>query len=562
MRINAAMKALLPRTVGGRLALAFGVLVALVLLVAGDGLVRLERLNRDFATIVSDRHARVEMLSQITDAQQSMMRGVNRILLAGDKARIEHELALIEETRLLVGERLEQLDKAFGGEDARGKSLLREAHDRNAAYIASLAAFSKLAAAGNPAEARKLLDAMEAQMDEAYQAMTILGKAQVALMHRAQQEAQRSYEQGRLYVLALSLGAVLLSLVVAVAMTRGISRPLGATVQHADAVASGDLTGRIKAQGSDETARLVQALERMTESLTGIVARVRAGSDNIASTTRQLVAGNASLRQREEEQAAALEQTASTLEELTATVSSNAEHAREASRLAATASQAATRSGEAVDRAVKRMAAVTEASRKITEVTGVINSIAFQTNLLALNAAVEAARAGEHGRGFAVVAAEVRSLAQRSATAANEIGQLIGHAVAEVEGGAKLVDDAGRAMEEVVVGIHGVAQLAGDIANGTREQSEAIGQVNQALAGIDQVTQRNVVLAEETAAAVQSLEHQADALVDSVGVFRLDNAAAAPAPEAPPAARERHVELAASAPARPKLRLAAVKKGR
>src|SRR5688572_3773678 len=141
MRINAAMKALLPRTVGGRLALAFGVLVALVLLVAGDGLVRLERLNRDFATIVSDRHARVEMLSQITDAQQSMMRGVNRILLAGDKARIEHELALIEETRLLVGERLEQLDKAFGGEDARGKSLLREAHDRNAAYIASLAAF-------------------------------------------------------------------------------------------------------------------------------------------------------------------------------------------------------------------------------------------------------------------------------------------------------------------------------------------------------------------------------------------------------------------------------------
>jgi methyl-accepting chemotaxis protein len=156
----------------------------------------------------------------------------------------------------------------------------------------------------------------------------------------------------------------------------------------------------------------------------------------------------------------------------------------------------------------------------------------------------------------------VRSLAQRSATAANEIGQLIGHAVSEVEGGAKLVDDAGRAMQEVVVGIQGVAQLAGDIANGTREQSEAIGQVNQALAGIDQVTQRNVVLAEETAAAVQSLERQADALVDSVGVFRLDNAPATPPPEAVPAARERHVEPAVRAPARPKLRLAAMKKGR
>jgi len=527
------MRSLLPRSVAARLALSFGLLVGLLLLVAGDALVRLEQLNRDLATIVAERHARVETLSQVTDAQQSMMRGVGRILLAEDKAGIQQEMALLEETRALVGERLEALDKAFAGEDPRAREQLRGAREQNAAYLAGIGRVAGLAVAGDVREARRELEPLQGQMEAAYQAMTILGKAQVALMHRAQEQSQKSYERGRLYVIALSAGAIALALAVAVGMTRSITRPLGSAVEHAGAVAGGDLTRRIRAGGSGETARLIEALSRMTSSLTHIVARVRAGSDTIAATSRQLVAGNAQLREREEEQASALEQTAATLEELTATVGANAEHARETSRLAAGASEAAGRSGEAVDRAVKRMGAVTQASRRITEVTGVINDIAFQTNILALNAAVEAARAGEHGRGFAVVAAEVRTLAQRSARAATEIGELIGRAVQEVEGGAAQVEEAGRAMQEVVDSIRSVAKLAGDIASGSREQSEAIGQVNQALAGIDRVTQRNVVLAEETATAVQSLERQAAALVESVGVFRLGGAVEPPKEQGP-----------------------------
>lgn len=527
---------LLPRRVGARLALAFGLLAGMLLLVAGVGMLRLDRLNRDFATIVIDRHTRVETLSQITDAQQAMMRGVGRILLVDDAARIRHELALIGESRSLVAERLEQLDKAFEHEDARGKALLAEARGRNTAFLANLDRFGELASAGRREEARKLLEPMEAQLDEAYGAMTIVGKAQVALMQAAQQEAQRSYEQARAFVLAVSLGAIALALAIAVAITRGVSRPLGAAARLAGAVADGDLTGRVDAQGSEETVRLLHALSRMTESLTGIVGRVRGCSESIAAAAGELVTGNAELLRRAEQEAAALEETAATLEELTATVRANAEHAREASELARSASDSALRSGEAVDRAVKRMGAVTDASRKIGEVTRLINDIAFQTNLLALNAAVEAARAGDQGKGFAVVAAEVRALAQRSAAAATQIGALIRGASSEVEGGAKLVEEAGRAMNEVVGSIRSAAQLSADIAASSREQSEAIEQVNRALAAVDQVTQGNVALAGRTAGAVRSLEQQAGELVDSVGVFRLDESGHAQAARSAPAA--------------------------
>jgi methyl-accepting chemotaxis protein len=526
------MKFAAPRGVGLRLTLGFGLLVALLLLVAAMALERLDDLNREVKG-VSDRHARTETVKEITDAHHLMMRLVNHLLIVEAAAQVEADLARIESAKRTVGERLEQLDHASGADDVRGKALLAEAHERTGAYLVNLVRFTRFVATGRRDEARTLLaEQLEAQLDAAYAAMTALSRAQTTLMERAQQEAQAAYEEARLRILGVSLGAIALALAVAIGIARGITRPLGAAVEVADAVAEGDLTSRIVARGGDETARLMRALGRMNASLTGIVGDVRTASGNIAGTARELVSGNAQLMGRAEEQAASLEETAATLEELTATVRSNAAHAADASRLAESASDVASRGGVAMGRAVERMGAITSASRRIEDITHVINGLASQTNLLALNAAVEAARAGEQGRGFAVVAAEVRNLAHRSATAAREIGQLITDTVAEVEGGARLVNEAGQTMGEVVGGIRDVTALIGDISQASREQSEAIEQVNKALSQIDQVTQHNVALAEESAAAVESLENQARALVESVSVFRLADGAATPAQRA------------------------------
>jgi methyl-accepting chemotaxis protein len=533
------------RGVGLRLALAFGLLVGLLLLVAALGIARLDALNREFSMIVVDRHSRTEVLKEITDSQLLMMRLVNHLLVVESKAQVDADLGRIDAAKHTVGERLEQLDRASSADDARGKALLRAAHERTSLYLVNLVRFTRLVSAGRRDEARALLaQQLEEQLDASYAAMADLSHAQTALMHRAQQEAQLSYEEARLQILAISLASAALALAVAIAIARGITRPLARAVEVAGAVAAGDLTSRIVARGGDETAHLMQALGRMNESLTELVGAVRSSSGSIAGTARELVVANSQLTQRAEEQASSLEETAATLEQLTATVRGNADHAGEASRLAKSASEVAARGGQAMGRAVARMGTVTSAARRIADITHVINGLASQTNLLALNAAVEAARAGDQGRGFAVVAAEVRSLAHRSAGAAREIGQLIADTVDEVEDGARLVNEAGQTMEEVVAGIRGVSSLIGDISGASREQSEAIEQVNQALAQIDEVTQHNVALAEESAAAVESLEQQADALVKSVSVFRLaSDDSASPAPEAASALPGRAAEM-------------------
>jgi methyl-accepting chemotaxis protein len=525
-----------PRGVALRLTLGFGVLVALLLLVAAMALARLDALNREIAEL-SARHSRTDTVREITDAHHLMMRLVNHLLIVDAGVRVESDLARIETAKRIVGERLEQLDQASDADDLGGKALLAEAHARTGAYLMNLVRFTRLVSSGRRDEARALLaDQLEAQLDAAYAAMMALNRAQTALMQRAQLDAQLAYEEARLRILLASLGAIALALAVALGIARGITRPLGAAVKVADAVAEGDLTSRIVARGTDETAHLMRALGRMNASLTGIVDNVRAASGNIAGTARELVTGNAQLMGRAEEQAASLEETAATLEELTATVRSNAAHAADASRLAVSASEVAARGGAAMGRAVERMGAITSASRRIEDITQVINGLASQTNLLALNAAVEAARAGEQGRGFAVVAAEVRNLAHRSATAAREIGQLIADTVGQVDDGARLVNEAGTTLGELVSGIREVTTLIGDISDASREQSEAIEQVNKALSQIDEVTQHNVALAEQSAAAVESLENQARALVGSVSVFRLaDGGAATPAPAMRPA---------------------------
>jgi methyl-accepting chemotaxis protein len=320
-----------------------------------------------------------------------------------------------------------------------------------------------------------------------------------------------------LAVMGVAIGMLLGWLV-----TRGIVRPLQQAVSAARQVAAGDLTTDIQVATRDETGELMSALKAMNESLARIVADVRDGCESIASASSQIAQGNSDLSQRTEEQASSLEETAASMEELTSTVQQNANNASEADRLVTQASSVAVRGGEVVEGVVQTMSAISDSSRRIADITGVIDGIAFQTNILALNAAVEAARAGEQGRGFAVVAGEVRTLAQRSAVAAKEIKALIDESATRVEGGTRQVDEAGRTMREVVDSVRQVAILVREIASASEEQSSGIGQVNQAVAQMDTVTQQNAALVEEAAAAAASMQEQAGRLAQEVRRFKVD----------------------------------------
>ncbi|MGZ5817724.1 MAG: methyl-accepting chemotaxis protein [Burkholderiaceae bacterium] len=311
-----------------------------------------------------------------------------------------------------------------------------------------------------------------------------------------------------------------------IAVARSISRPLNEAVRIAQTVAAGDLTSRIEVDGDDEASQLLRALKDMNESLVRIVGEVRISTDTIATASGQIASGNMDLSARTESQASSLEKTASSMEELTSTVKQNADNARQANQLAVSASEVAVKGGSVVTQVVDTMGSINASSKKIVDIIGVIDGIAFQTNILALNAAVEAARAGEQGRGFAVVAAEVRNLAQRSAGAAKEIKTLIGDSVDKVDVGAKLVDQAGATMQEIVDSVRRVTDIMSEITAASQEQMSGIEQVNQAVTQMDSSTQQNAALVEEAAAAAQSLRDQAGKLSQVVSVFKLDGAKA------------------------------------
>ena len=305
-------------------------------------------------------------------------------------------------------------------------------------------------------------------------------------------------------------------------LVRSVTRAIDEAVKVAETVAGGDLRSHIVVRSRDETGRLLAALQRMNANLVGIVGDVRGASESIATGSSQIANGNADLSQRTEEQASNLQQTAASMEQLTATVKHNADTAQVATQLASTASGSAERGGAVMGQVVATMDEITASSKRVVDIIGVIDGIAFQTNILALNAAVEAARAGEQGRGFAVVASEVRSLAQRSGAAAREIKALIGDSVAKVENGTRLVADAGQTMEDIVNQVRRVNDMIGEISSASREQSTGIGQIGDAVAQLDQVTQQNAALVEESAAAAESLNQQAAQLSRVVATFKLN----------------------------------------
>jgi methyl-accepting chemotaxis protein len=326
----------------------------------------------------------------------------------------------------------------------------------------------------------------------------------------------------------LTIGALVIALSALLAwrLTASITAPLQEAEHAATRMADGDLGFDVQAHGRDEAARLLLAMRHMRAKLAGLVAEVRQNAESVAGASSEIAQGNSDLSSRTEQQASALQETASSMEELGTAVRQNADSARQANQLAMGAADVAARGGEVVGRVVTTMKGINESSRRIADIIGVIDGIAFQTNILALNAAVEAARAGEQGRGFAVVASEVRSLASRSADAAKEIKQLIATSVERVDAGSQLVDTAGSTMTEVVASIRRVTDIVGEISVASNEQSSGVAQVGLAITQMDQTTQQNAALVEQSAAAAESLRGQADQLVQAVSVFRLGSTAA------------------------------------
>jgi methyl-accepting chemotaxis protein len=511
-------------SIKSRLLALVATLLILLILSAGASVVRLKASNNVLATVYNDRVVPLRQLKSVSDAYGSGVVDTAAKVAAGALAPQDGLKALAAAQATIAREWKAYRATCLNADEAALVDQARAPMQRADAASTQLEAMLR---AGDlePIKAFVAKD-MYPAIDPVAGIFDKLTAVQLDVAGAEYRQSQVDYAQVLWISVAASALAVALAAVAAWRLIVSITRGIDEAVKVAETVAGGDLSSRIVVGRRDETGRLLHALQRMNTSLMGLVGDVRGASESIATGSSQIANGNADLSQRTEEQASNLQQTAASMEQLTATVKQNADTALVATQLASTASAAAARGGMVVSQVVATMDDITASSRKVVDIIGVIDGIAFQTNILALNAAVEAARAGEQGRGFAVVASEVRSLAQRSGAAAREIKQLIGESVSRVENGTRLVADAGQTMEDIVSQVRRVNDMIGEIASASAEQSTGIGQIGDAVAQLDQVTQQNAALVEESAAAAESLNQQAAQLARIVGTFKLSPARA------------------------------------
>ncbi|GCL65947.1 methyl-accepting chemotaxis protein [Pseudaquabacterium pictum] len=510
-------------TLARRLGLSFAALVLLSLLGSGLSLYQMTRIHAALEEVVLVNGKKVELLNDMSGAVHVVSRVSRTLALLTDDAEQQAEMTKIAAARDRYNKAEAELYKFPATPEAQvQRDAITAARDK--ARLLNDQAIK--AGVENEFElATKLLLTSAGPAVGAWQAALEQNiNYQEESNRKAFDVAQASYATARNLLVGLALVSLVGAALLATVVVRSVVTDLGGEPADARrvavAIAEGNLGVAVPVSSGD-TRSVMAAMHSMRDRLAAMVGEVRRSSDSIATGSSQIATGNADLSQRTEEQASNLQQTAASMEELTGTVKNNAETAQQANQLATGAAAAAARGGEVVGQVVATMQDIATASRKISDIIGVIDGIAFQTNILALNAAVEAARAGEQGRGFAVVASEVRSLAQRSAQAAKEIKSLIGSSGEKVELGARQVNDAGTSMAEIVRQVQQVSQLIGEISHATAEQSRGISQVGDAVGQLDQVTQQNAALVEESAAAAESLRQQAGRLVEVVGGFRL-----------------------------------------
>ena len=524
-----------------RARLYFGTIFSLVLLViiGAMGFIALDRTRGTLEVLFSQR---VQTLTDMSDLRTAL----------GDLRRAEKDIIINFNNTVEVAALRESWGKTLA---ALRKSLaeVRQVQAGDAAFVAAIDKSldeikqyeagivpifdqierAQIDGAGGGAYADRLKTHMEAT-DQLFSRLATSAREQM-------QEARQGVDSLAATMSGLIGVALVLALAVLIPLTylsvRSITRSLAQARDLAERIAGGDLSRDTQALNHDEVGQLVTAMGRMQQSLRGLVRQVQDAAGNISTASSEIATGNHDLSQRTEQTAANLEEAASSMEMLTSTVQQSAQASRQASDFASSAAEVAARGGAVVSQVVSTMDQITTSSRKIADITGVIDSIAFQTNILALNAAVEAARAGEQGRGFAVVASEVRSLAQRSAGAAKEIKELIGSSVERVEDGSRFVSQAGQTMTEIVGSVRRVSGIIHEITASAAEQSDNIGHISQSVTQLDQMTQQNAALVEQSTAASESLREQALQLTRAVSQFKLhDGAAASAQPGGLPAA--------------------------
>ena len=505
--------------IGARLYGAFAILLILLCASSFVGWRSLTKQKNQIFEITEVFQHKISLSIKMRNNLNIVVRNVGNYVLFKDPEARKKYKDKIAEARGNVDASIDELGKSMQSED-ENKAYSAILEHRNIARP-FLKKVIEQVDAGTDDEAAATFKTAQEKVDDWFvtvsQMVDLQRKSSANYNEMVQSESKFSIN----LIFGIALLCVGLGALLAWAITRSVTKPIQDAIRITEVVASGDLTTQIDTHSHDEMGQLMTALKTMSDSLVNIVRQVRLSTDSIATGSSEIAAGNMDLSSRTEQQASSLEETASSMEELTSTVRQNADNACQANQLAVTASEVATRGGSIVTQVVDTMGSINTSSKKIVDIIGVIDGIAFQTNILALNAAVEAARAGEQGRGFAVVASEVRSLAQRSAAAAKEIKELIGNSVEQVEIGTKLVDQAGATMMEVVESVKRVTDVVSEITAASQEQTSGIDQINIAITQMDQVTQQNAALVEEAASAAESLQNQANILVDAVSVFKL-----------------------------------------
>jgi methyl-accepting chemotaxis protein len=517
--------------VSHKLGLAFGTIVLFILILAATAWSRIAAMQADFESLVDTTLPTLTALSEVNDHLQLIRTAELKHLAALNMPAKDREEQAVRTAA-------KDFDTALARYSSSSASLADPAVQATLAQAvarmhADRSTFLQMSNSAAGAEAERAVEASDyfngpgqQIYQAAYDAVQALWKHHLQQADAAKQKGREALRTSNRLLGLAALAAVLLAIVLAVLIPRGLMRQLGsepaAVADVAQSIANGDLSTRIHASGANGHS-VMASMAQMQAQLAALIQSVKQAADGILVGTAEIATGSMDLSMRTEQQASALEETAASMTELSSTVKENAESANEANQLAMNASTVAIRGGDVVNEVVQTMKGINDASRKISDIISVIDGIAFQTNILALNAAVEAARAGEQGRGFAVVASEVRSLAGRSADAAKEIKGLISASVTRVEHGSALVDKAGTTMVEVVQSIGRVADIMARINAASSEQALGVAQVGEAVTQMDQTTQQNAALVEQMAASAASLRDLANQQVSAVAVFTLPN---------------------------------------
>lgn len=519
--------------IGIRLGLGFGVIGVLMAAVLVLSVTALEKLNANVDEIVNKTYPKTVIANNIIDALSTGTMALRNMLIVQQDRQLEVEREKVKAASKSITENMETLEASVYL--PRGQELFKSMKDERVIFSQSFGHFLKLTGEGSMAEAAShMVHDVQPKQDSYVASIRALIDFQNELVVKSGIEAEAQYEEARTLIVGLSAAALLLACIIAFWVTRSVTRPLARAVGVANSIAAGDLTTNIQVNSRDETGQLLAAMKDMVTKIGQVIGEVRGSADSLSSASEEVSATAQSMSQATSEQAASVEETSATLEQSTASINQNAENARVTDGMASKATREATEGGRAVTETVAAM-------KSIAAKIGIIDDIAYQTNLLALNAAIEAARAGEHGKGFAVVAAEVRKLAERSQVAAQEISEVASNSV-------ELAEKAGKLLDDIVPSIAKTSDLVQEIAAASEEQSAGIGQINTAMAQLNQITQQNASSSEELAATAEEMSSQALQLQQAVAFFKVGSGAGETVAVAPKAVVKRSGNTPAASP--------------